>query len=91
MAELFISGFILDVILALVAIEALLLWLYRRHTGRGPVFADLAPTLASGALLLLALRAAVGHLWWGWIAAPLTLALVTHIADLAQRWRGPRD
>jgi hypothetical protein len=90
MGELFTSGRILDGILVLVALETLLLWLLRRRFGRGPDFADIAPTLTAGALLLLALRAAVGGLWWGWIAAPLTLALVAHIIDLARRWRGPR-
>jgi hypothetical protein len=47
--------------------------------------------LASGALLLLALRAAIADTWWGWIALPLSLALVTHIIDLGQRWRRPRQ
>jgi hypothetical protein len=40
---------------------------------------------------MLALRAAIADLWWGWIAAPLTLALVTHVIDLARRWHGTRD
>ena len=90
MAELFASGRIIDLILLLVAAEAGLLWLYARR-GQGPAFVALAPTLASGALLLLALRAAIADTWWGWIALPLSLALVTHIIDLGQRWRRPRQ
>ena len=87
MMQWFTSGRIVDLILVLVALEALLLWAYHRRTGRGPRWSQLAPTLVSGALLLVALRAALGGFWWGWTAAALTLALLAHLVDLALRWR----
>jgi len=85
----FQSGLVIDLILVLVLIEAVLLWLFRRRTGRGPSMAGLLPTLASGALLLLALRMALVEARWIWIAGPLSLALVAHIVDLGLRWRRP--
>jgi hypothetical protein len=36
---------------------------------------------------MLALRAAIADLRWEFIALPLALALVTHLVDLAERWR----
>jgi len=84
---LFASGRIIDLILLMVAAEAALLaWLDRRN-GRASLFADVAPTLVSGALLLLTVRAALGGAWWGWIALILTLALLSHSVDLVLRWR----
>ncbi|HCS90857.1 MAG: hypothetical protein N838_26730 [Thiohalocapsa sp. PB-PSB1] len=85
-APLFASGTIIDFILLLVAAEAALLaWLAPRG-GRPRLFARIAPTLVSGALLLVTVRAALAGLWWGWIALFLTLALVSHSIDLALRW-----
>jgi hypothetical protein len=86
-AQLFASGRIIDLILLMVAAEAVLIaWLHRR-TQRRPTLADIGPTLVSGALLLLTIRAALTGSWWGWIALILTLALVSHLIDLALRWR----
>lgn len=90
MADLYASGRIIDVILVLVVVEAVLLWWWRRRARHGPSFADLAPTLASGALLLLALRATIAGLWWGWTALALSLALLTHLLDLYRRFRADR-
>lgn len=87
MSDLFASGRIVDLILGLVVLEAALLYIYRRLTGRGPRLRSLLPTLASGALLLLAMRLTIAGLWWGLIALPLALALITHGLDLAGRWR----
>jgi len=84
---LFDSGRIIDLILLLVLIEAALLAWVSRRTGRNGLFAGIAPTLISGGLLLLSVRAALVGIWWGWIATTLTLALVSHIVDLALRWR----
>jgi hypothetical protein len=89
MSELFASGRILDAILVLVVLEALGLLIWRRATGRGPKPRDIVPTLLSGLMLMLALRAALADLRWEFIAAPLTLALAAHLADLAIRWRAP--
>jgi hypothetical protein len=87
MAELFASGRIIDLILIMVVVEALLVWFYRRRTGRGLTLAAVAPTLTSGAMLMLALRAAIADLSWVWIALPLVLSLVAHLVDLVGRHR----
>jgi hypothetical protein len=85
----FRSGQIIDVILLLVVIEAVGLLLYRRSTGHGPRLADLGLTLLAGALLLLAVRAALTGAAAFAIAAPLTASFVVHLFDLKRRW--PRD
>jgi hypothetical protein len=84
---LFASGLAVDLVLGLVALEALLLALYRRRSGRGVPVPELLAFLAAGACLLLALRAALVGASWEWIAAPLAGALVAHITDLGLRWR----
>jgi hypothetical protein len=87
MTQLFESGRILDVILALVVLEAIGLLLWYRLTGHGPKPRDILPTLISGLMLMLALRAAIADLQWELVALPLTFALVAHLSDLAIRWR----
>jgi len=88
MGEAIASGRIVDLILVLMAAEAVGLILYRRATGRGIAPLDLIVNLAAGACLLLAVRAALGGAGWGWIAASLAAALAAHLADLGRRWRG---
>ena len=83
---LFASGQIIDWILLAVAVEAALIALISRGSRRGLLTA-LAPTLASGALLMLSVRLALVQSWWGWIAAALALALVSHLLDLWLRLR----
>jgi hypothetical protein len=84
---LFASGRVVDLALAVVAIEAALLVWYRRRSGRGVAPAELFAFLVAGACLMLALRAAlVGAAWW-WVAAPMAGALVAHLLDLRLRWR----
>jgi len=84
---LFASGRVVDLVLALMAIEGALLALHRRRTGRGVPIAELLAFLCAGACLLLALRAALVGAWWGWTAAALAGAGAAHLADLALRWR----
>ena len=88
MTELYATGRIVDLILALVAVELVLLAAIHRRTGRGVAPGALLPTLLSGALLLLALRCALAGAEWPWIGACLLGALLAHGADLRQRWRG---
>ncbi|HEU0045663.1 hypothetical protein [Sphingomonas sp.] len=73
---LFASGHAVDVVLAVLALE--LVWLVRR--GWAPRHAVLR--LAPGALMLLALRAALTGAEWPWIALPLALSFPVHLADL---------
>lgn len=90
MADFFGSGRAADLLLAVLALEAAGLALYRGLTGRGPALRKLAPFLVAGGFLALALRAALAGARWPWIAAALTGALVAHVRDLATRWEhGP--
>jgi hypothetical protein len=87
MAEFFASGRAVDAILAVMALEAaLLIWWQRRH-GRGLAAADVAFALLPGAMLLLALRGALVHSSWMWIALCLVISLFLHLADLNRRRR----
>ncbi|BAU93950.1 hypothetical protein MPPM_5345 [Methylorubrum populi] len=87
LASLFESGRIIDVILVLVAVEALVLLGVRLRWGRGPAPLALLSNLASGAALMLALRAALTGAPWPNLAAWLVVALVAHLAELAVRFR----
>src|SRR3712207_9191750 len=51
----FASGLVVDLVLALVAVEAGLLAWHRRRTGRGVPVGEMLAFLAAGACLLLAL------------------------------------
>jgi hypothetical protein len=81
------SGRIAELILLLVALEALAFALLGRRV-RGLELGGLAGTLAAGAALLLALRAALRAEPWTAVAGWLALAGVAHAADLLRRWRG---
>jgi hypothetical protein len=59
MAELFVSGRIVDLILALTAFEFVFFFAYRRLTGHGVAPFELLLNLLSGVFLLLALRCAL--------------------------------
>ena len=83
----FTSGRLIDLVLAFAMAEGVAIILYRRQTGRGPVPAEILPTLAAGICLLGALRCAVGGWWPGWLWACLAAALAAHLADLSRRWR----
>ncbi|QIJ77409.1 hypothetical protein GU700_24200 [Methylobacterium sp. NI91] len=91
LASLFVSGRIVDGILVLVALESLVLLGVRARWGRGPAPMALLSNLASGAALMLALRAALTGAAWPAIAAWLFVALAAHLAELVIRFReGPR-
>lgn len=77
---------IVDLILAFVVMEAVLLVAWHRRTGGGVAAADLLPNLAAGFCLLAALRAALGGAAWPWIALALLGSLVAHLLDLRRRW-----
>jgi hypothetical protein len=87
MTALFASGRIIDLILLLVLMETGALVLFRLATGRGPRIGRLLPTLISGGLLLVALRAALVDARWESVALPLLGALIAHLVDLYARWR----
>ncbi len=83
MTWLFASGHAVDIVLAVIAVE--LGWL---TVGRGWRAADAFCRLAPGALMLLALRAALTDQSWAWIALPLALSFPVHLADLTRRPAG---
>ncbi|MGF1620499.1 MAG: hypothetical protein ACFCUR_07790 [Rhodomicrobiaceae bacterium] len=82
MEQLFTSGRVVDLILALMIAEYIALWLY---LGRSVVALRLAGYLASGAFLLLALRVALTDGGWIWIALFLAAAFTVHLLDLRRR------
>jgi hypothetical protein len=88
MSEFVASGRIVDLVLAVVAIEAALLFALRRRLGRGPRPADILAMLLPGVCLMLALRAALTGAWWGAIAVALAAAFLAHLADLSRRFGG---
>ena len=79
MSEFFASGHAVDVVLGFMVLEAI--WLIARSRAALTVCLMLAP----GALMLLALRAALTEADWYWIALPLTVSLPLHLADLRHR------
>ena len=79
MNRLFASGHAVDIVLLVIAIE--LAWLVARGWSISAALLRLGP----GALLLLALRAALTGLDWPWIALPLLLSFPVHLADLIRR------
>jgi hypothetical protein len=87
LAAAFRSGVIVDLIILLVAAEAVLLWWLERRFRIGPGLHAVWPTLVSGVLLLLAARAALTGAWWGWTALLLGLAGLSHVLDLMLRAR----
>jgi len=84
--EAFATGRIVDVILALMALELIVLIIVRKKTTRGLTTAQLTVSLAAGAALLLALRAALTGRPWQSVALWLIVALAAHALDLKLRW-----
>jgi hypothetical protein len=89
MQALFDSGRIVDLILALMAFEALALAVLFARTRSGVRLRRLLPNLLAGAGLLLALRAALTAQPFPVTAAWLLLGLLGHLVDLALRWESP--
>ena len=87
MQELFANGRIIDLILLLMVVEAAVLGLHNRRTGRGLPVRQVVTVLLAGGFLMLALRAALTGAAWSSIALFRGLGLLAHLADLAGRWR----
>lgn len=85
MAALFESGRVVDLILAIMAIEALLFVILAISWRARLPIAGLLFNLAAGGCLLLALRAVLTGADWVVAGAWLAAALVAHVADLIQR------
>lgn len=87
MAEFFSSGHVVDLIIALMVIEALVLLAWRRRLGHGIASGALLASLLAGFFLLLALRGALTGAAWPVIALWLAAALGAHLGDLKGRWK----
>jgi hypothetical protein len=83
---LFVGGRVIDLILSLMAVEAIALAVLYRMTGRGIAPVRLWPNLFAGAFLMLALRASLTGAGVTAIGSWLVLGLVGHLVDLALRW-----
>ena len=81
MNELFATGHAIDLVMAVLALEALVVWglLQRRHVLPWP-------TLVAGLCLLLAWRFAQAGAHWVWVALPLSAAGMAHAVDVWHRW-----
>jgi hypothetical protein len=85
--NLIISGRIIDIMLAFLAIETLWLVWRRRRTGRGPTIAAIITNAGAGGSLMLALKAMYLGTAWPVLAAALLGSMFFHISDLMMRWR----
>jgi hypothetical protein len=86
MTDFFSGGGVAGVILAFMAVELVLLAIYRHRTGAGFALADVALTLVAGAGLVLALGAALTGASWPTMAACLLVAMTGHCADVYRRF-----
>lgn len=84
--ELITTGRIVDIMIAFVIIEVVLLLVFERVTGRGVPPYSLLVNVGAGGSLMLALRAVFSDADWTIIAACLLAALVFHTLDIIQRW-----
>ena len=87
--SLFRSGAIIDLILLLMAVEAVALLAWRHFTGTGVTPRALVPFLAAGVCLMLAVKFALTGQDWFLIALALAGAFVFHLTDIALRWQDP--
>jgi len=79
------TAHLVDLALALLVAESLLL-AHRHRRGRTGIPArDLLPNMLAGAALLAALRLALADAPWYWLLTALAVALAAHLADLRRR------
>lgn len=90
MAELFSSGRVADLLLAVLLLELAGLWWWRARRGGGLAPERALPFLLAGAAFALALRTALTGSWWGWTALALSGAGAAHVWDLRSRWISSR-
>lgn len=74
---MFAQGHAIDLILLVLGIEFIVLVHRQRWSARAATL-----RLLPGALMVLAVRAAVTGAGWPWIALALTASLPVHLADL---------
>lgn len=86
------GGWMMDVVLGFVVVEAGVLawWLRRRGDTQGRAARAVARLLLPGVCLMVALRLALTDASGLWIGAWLLLALAAHVWDLRDRLGGRR-
>ncbi len=85
--DLILSGRIVDIMIAFIVVEVVLLLVYERATGRGIAPYSLLVNVGAGGSLMLALRAVFSEADWTVITACLVASLVFHTLDTLQRWK----
>ena len=85
LTDLLAGGRIVDLILVVVAVEAVAVAILNRLGIIGLRLLDIAATLLSGAFLFVALKLALSGAAAEAIAVCLALALAAHIVDIARR------
>ncbi len=90
MTELFSGGKIVDLALAVIALEFVALLVMSRRDPRGVRALDLAGQLLAGVMLLLAVRSALTHSDERWTILFLSASFPAHVFDLIRRRRSPR-
>ena len=83
----FVDGKIADLVLAVMLVEALVLVAISRRAQSTLSATSIVLALLPGFFLVLALRAALVHAQWFWIALALTGALITHLIDMRMRFQ----
>lgn len=81
------TALLVDLVLAVLVVEALLCWFLQRTTARGLPVLDVAGSLLAGACLALAVRDAAAGASGDRLAAWLAAAGAAHAFDLYRRWR----
>jgi len=81
MNDLFASGHAIDLVIAVLALESLVVWGLLRRRRALPW-----PSVMAGLCLLLAWRFAQAGAGWVWVALPLCAAGLAHAWDLRCRW-----
>lgn len=79
LAAFFTSGHAVDLVLAFMVVEAIILIMRKRRA------LTVALTILPGAAMMLALRAALTGVGWQMVAIWLTVSLPLHLADLRHR------
>lgn len=81
------SGKIVDIMVAFVMLELIVLLIYWRVKRRGVPALPLLANVGAGGSLMLALGAQLKGLGYLAVASCLVAALVFHVTDIALRWR----
>lgn len=88
MGDLIHTGHIVDLVLVLMALEAIAVLGWRALRGGGPAPLPFIVNLLAGMFLLLALRAALSGAPAGTLLLMLAGAFIAHLADLRLRSSG---